>query len=81
MYIEFRLPSGAGGAAAGMALSQIRKDLEIWIQKYSIQNYRTKIHKYTYRLSLSDSKAYTHFALTWEPRHTASKNFSFVNPK
>jgi hypothetical protein len=81
MYIEFRLPQGAGGAAAGMALGQIRKDLEAWFQKYSIQNYRTKIYKYTYRLSLGDDKAYTHFALTWEPKHAVSKNFSFISPK
>ncbi len=81
MYIEFRLPSGAGGAAAGTALAQIRKDLETWTAKYAVHNYRTKIHKYTYRLSLADDRAYTHFAMTWSPKYHASHNFSFVNPK
>jgi hypothetical protein len=81
MYIEFRLPQGAGGAAAGTALAQIRKDLEAWTIKYSVENYRTKIHKYTYRLSLADDRAYTHFAMTWEPKHHASYNFRFVDPK
>ncbi len=81
MYIEFWLPMGAGGAAAGTALAQIKKDLELWTTKYAVQNYRTKIHKFTYRLSLSDDKAYTHFALTWEPKYPASKHFEFKNPK
>lgn len=81
MYIEFRLPSGAGGAAAGAALAQIRKDLETWVTKYTVQHYKTKIHKYTYRLSLANDKAYTHFAMTWNPKYQASRNFSFVNPK
>lgn len=81
MYIEFRLPMGAGGAAAGAALAQIRKDLDTWVTKHSVQNYKTKIHKYTYRVSFVDNKFYTHFALTWEPKHGASQNFVFVNPK
>jgi hypothetical protein len=80
MYIEFRLPSGAGGMAAGHALSLIRKDIEAWAAKYRIE-YRTKIHKYTYRLCLYSDKDYTQFALTWEPNSSVSKSFEFKNPK
>jgi hypothetical protein len=80
MYIEFRLPSGAGGAAAGTALAQINIDIDRWVKKYDIKSYRTKIHKYTYRLSLSNDKVYTHFALTWDPVYNASRNFVFKNP-
>jgi hypothetical protein len=81
MYIEFRLPSGAGGAAAGTALAQINVDIDSWVRKFGITSYRTKIHKYTYRLCLADHQAYTHFALTWDPQYTISRNFSFINPK
>ena len=81
MYIEFRLPSGAGGAAAGIALTHIKIDVDDWVRKHNIKNYRTKLHKYTYRLCLENDKAYAYFALTWNPQYTASQNFTFVNPK
>ena len=80
MYIEFRLPTGAGGMAAGHALALIKKDIEVWAQKYNIK-YKTKLHKYTYRLSLGNDKEYTQFALTWEPHSYASSMFEFKNPK
>lgn len=80
MYIEFRLPTGAGGMAAGHALALIKKDIEAWAQKYNIK-YKTKLHKYTYRLSLSNDKEYTQFAVTWEPHSHASRNFEFRYPK
>jgi hypothetical protein len=81
MYIEFRLPSGAGGAAAGTALSHIRIDIDTWVKKHSVQYHRTKLHKYTYRLCLQSDQDYTQFALTWNPKYSASRNFVFINPK
>jgi hypothetical protein len=81
MYIEFRLPQGAGGMAAGHALYLIKQDIHDWVERYSITDYRTKIHKYTFRLCLATDKDYTSFALTWNPKHSASQNFKFVNPK
>lgn len=81
MYIEFRLPMGAGGAAAGTALAQINIDIDNWVRNNNIQIYKTKIHKYTYRLCLTGDKDYTHFALTWDPLYPASRNFEFKNPK
>lgn len=81
MYIEFRLPLGAGGAAAGIALAQINIDIDTWVRKHNIQHYKTKIHKHTYRLSLSGDKDYTYFAMTWNPKYSASENFEFKNPK
>lgn len=80
MYIEFRLPTGAGGMAAGHALALIKKDIEAWAQKYNVE-YKTKIHKYTYRLCLTSDKDYTQFALTWKPQSYASSLFEFKNPK
>ena len=81
MYIEFRLPMGAGGAAAGTALAQINIDIDNWVRKNDINSHRTKLHKYTYRLSLASDKDYTYFAMTWNPKYSASRNFEFKNPK
>lgn len=81
MYIEFRLPMGAGGAAAGTALAQINVDIDNWVRLHNIQKHKTKIHKYTYRLCLYGDKDYTHFALTWDPIYSASRNFEFKNSK
>ncbi len=81
MYIEFRLPSGAGAAAAGTALSRINVDIDRWVTKHNIEYYKTKIHKYTYRLCLKGDRDYTQFALTWDPEYSASRNFVFINPK
>lgn len=81
MYVEFRLPMGAGGAAAGTALAQINIDIDNWVRQHSIKKHKTKIHKYTYRLCLSCDKDYTHFALTWDPEYSVSRNFEFKNPK
>jgi hypothetical protein len=81
MYIEFRLPSGAGGAAAGIALAHINIDIDDWVRKFDIKSHRTKLHKYTYRLCLASEKDYTQFALTWNPRYSASTFFEFKNPK
>lgn len=80
MYIEFRLPMGAGGTAAGHALRLIKKDIEEWAAKYDIK-YKTKIHKYTFRLCLNNDKEYTQFALSWEPHSSVSNGFEFKNPK
>jgi hypothetical protein len=80
MYIEFRLPNGAGGMAAGHALELIKRDIKTWAEKYGVE-YRTKVHKYTYRLCLNSDKDYTQFALTWEPHSYASSRFEFKNPK
>lgn len=81
MYIEFHLPSGAGGAAAGYALNCIKLDIQAWADKFNVQNYKTKVHKYTFRLCLSSDKEYTGFALTWNPVYGASRDFKFVTPK
>lgn len=79
MYIEFHLPTGAGGMAAGHAASLLKKDIEAWAQKYDIP-YKTKIHKYTYRLCLTSDADYSAFAITWNPQYHISKRFSFKQP-
>jgi hypothetical protein len=80
MYIEFRLPTGAGGIAAGYALTHINIDIDNWVRKYNIEYHKTKLHKYSYRLCLRTERDYHYFALTWSPQYSASTYFSFKQP-
>jgi len=64
MYIEFQLPRGAGGQAANYALGLVRNKLSSWAAKYNIK-YRTKIFKYTLRVTFDADESYTLFAMTW----------------
>lgn len=76
MYIEFRLPSGAGGMAAGHASAMIRRQIAEWAEKHSI-SYKTKTVKYTLRLCLESDAEYTLFQLSW----TGRKDYSIVHPE
>ena len=77
MYVEFRLPSGAGGIAAGHAAHMIRREIAAWAEKYSIP-YKTKIHKYTLRLCLESDADYTHFQLSWDSTSYGGNRYSIV---
>ena len=67
MYIEFRLPRGAGGPdQASYALSIVQKKLVVWVAKYEVE-YRTKVVKYTLRVTFDSDESYTLFAMTWVP--------------
>jgi hypothetical protein len=66
MYIQFRLPQGAGGMAATHALAVIRDKLYNWAAKYEVE-YRTKLFKYTLRVTFDSDDLYTLFGLTWVP--------------
>ena len=83
MYIEFNLPRGAGGQAAGFVNSILNKHLHAWSDKYSIP-YNKKIHKYTVRVTSDDERTYPFFAMTWMPesKHFESYllNYRFVEP-
>jgi hypothetical protein len=83
MYIEFRLPEVIHTRSQAMAIAiyQIDRDIAAWVEKHQIQYHKTKPHKFTYRLILANDQAYSHFALTWEPRFYASKQFVFKQPK
>jgi hypothetical protein len=85
MYIEFSLPSGAGGMAAGYTAAAIKKDLEIWSKKYDIEFLAIKTVKYTLRVTFADPTHYNFFALTWDQSATKNfvgnwKKFRFVEP-
>ncbi len=67
MYIEFRLPRGAGGPdQASHALSIVQKKLVLWAARYEVE-YRTKVFKYTLRVTFDSDESYTLFAMTWVP--------------
>lgn len=71
MYIEFTLPSGAGGLAAGHARMLIDNEIREWSEQYGI-SYKTKTVKYTHRIILTTAEDYTMFGLTFSPK---SKKF------
>jgi hypothetical protein len=79
MYIEFQLPRGAGGQTASYALSIVQKKLILWAAKYSVE-YRTKIFKYTLRVTFDSDESYTLFALTWttDPKHPSWTSYRLV---
>jgi hypothetical protein len=55
MYIEFKLSSDL-----------VRTKLNAWAVKYNIK-YRTKVFKYTLRVTFDSDESYTLFAMTWVP--------------
>ena len=63
MYIEFWLPSGAGGLPAQMAAQQIRQSVEKWAKIHDIK-YQTKVVKYTLRVAFDDDNLCNFFALS-----------------
>ena len=67
MYIEFRLPQGAGGQTAVYALSIVHQEIEKWLDKHQVPATQKTI-KYTHRLAFDDDRHYTLFALTWNPQ-------------
>lgn len=64
MYIEFNLPTGAAGYAAGHSNMIINNALLEWSNKYGIP-YTTKIVKYTKRVTFPKDEHYSLFVMTW----------------
>lgn len=79
MYIEFQLPQEK--RRADIAVNVIDIDITAWARTHQITNYRTKRHKFTYRLCLQDDEAYTHFCLTWNPEYFSSHRYQIKQPK
>lgn len=75
MYLEFRLPTGAGGMAAQYTNSVLNRNLHQWSDRYCIP-YKKKIHKYTVRVTFDDEENYSFFAMTWNP--VAEKMLSYL---
>ena len=79
MYIEFRLPTGAGGMAAGHASAMLKRNIATWAAKYNIE-YKTKIVKYTLRLCFESEQYYAFFQLSWNPDHSYAQSYILVHP-
>jgi len=58
MYIEFRLPQGAGGLAAGYTSQYITRQLTEFAREYGF-NFRQETVAYHKRIQFNDERAYT----------------------
>ena len=67
MYIEFSLPTGAGGQSAQYVNALLTRNLNTWSAQYDVP-YIKKIHKWTVRVTFENDKYYDFFALTWKPQ-------------
>ena len=83
MYIEFTLPTGAGGMSAQYTDSILNRNLRDWSAKYQV-SYTKKIVKLTVRITFEDEKAYSLFAMTWNPTadHMVNyiKDYKLIEP-
>lgn len=83
MYLEFQLPTGAGGMAAQYTNSVLTRNLNAWSEQYDIA-YIKKIHKYTVRVTFETDKHYSFFAMTWRPQSdkmlTYLTNYRLIEP-
>ena len=85
MYIEFDLSQPDDPTnkhdRIGILVTCLNIDIDDWVRKHDIQYHKTKYHKNTYRLVLKNDEAYSHFALTWNPKYYISRRFKFKQPK
>jgi hypothetical protein len=79
MYIEFQLPTGAGGMAAAYMNRDLNQELHDWADRFNIA-YNKKIHKYTVRVTFDDEKIYAFFALTWAPKESWLNRYNLRDP-
>jgi len=80
MYIEFTFTGGNGhGMISAYSIGLIKEDITEWAQRYDV-TYITKIVKSGMRLCLKTEADYVQFGLTWNPKHSCSLRYRFVNP-
>jgi len=79
MYIEFTLPSGAGGMAAGYTKYYIEKAFKEWHEKYQIP-YKVKTQNYRLKITFDNPEHYSFWALTWESKSVATSRWRLVEP-
>lgn len=74
MYIEFRLPNGAGGMAAGHASAALRKKISEWAEQNGNPVYKAGVEEpYRFRLTFEDERNYTLFSLSFAQGKLFSK--------
>lgn len=67
MHLEFRLPSGAGGMAAGYKGMSLRKQISAWAAKYNV-TVKNWTNGYRICFEFERDSDYTLFALSWQPK-------------
>ena len=77
MFIEFELPNGAGVLATNYALNIIQKEFRAWAAQYGVK-YKSKLHKYTWRVCFEQQKQYTFFQLSWHPNDSLALRYRLV---
>lgn len=65
--LEFTLPSGAGGMAAGITRQSIGNKLRHLFETKKIGHYKTQTIGYKYRVWFENEIDFTSFFLIWEP--------------
>lgn len=63
----FKLPTGAGGMAAGMTRQSIGDKLKHLRETKKIGHYKTQTVKYDYKVWFENEMDFTTFFLIWEP--------------
>ena len=63
MFLEFRLPE----KLTHWAYEELSAEVYRWSERQGQIPYRTKVIKYTFRITFEDDRFYTLFALTWQP--------------
>lgn len=72
MYIEFKLPSGAGGMAAGYTRQAIKRQVSDIVRKHNITVIDTIDMGYTHCIELSEHDL-TMLALCWDEKNSWHK--------
>lgn len=70
--IEFDLPSGSGGMAAGMTRHAIGKQIHELSKKHNFI-YKSKVKGYKFKIWLEHEWAYSLVILVWEPPNIFGK--------
>ena len=68
MYIEFRLPGGAGGMAAGYTKQAIIKQLKETCAQLNLTIVQQVQQSYRFRIELANEREYTILSLAWQPK-------------
>jgi len=77
VYIEFNLPTDA--VITGIARDELRKELVKWAATQSLDIVRQEYVTGHYRVWLENTRAYTQFALTWQPNRTYFDTYRVIN--
>lgn len=64
--LNFRLPTGSAGMAAGMTKQAINKKLIALIDQDKISSFKTKLNGYNLKVWLGKESDYTVFFLVWD---------------